>query len=205
MDRRLSILSELHQYYVKEDCGQREGSVNLSILSELHREEMVEKRVKKQWRLSILSELHPPLHLSAPTSQTWLSILSELHLWRLRLYCISATGHFQFFLSCIRRTIPHPYPWRTVRTFQFFLSCIRPSRIHWQPQASSTFNSFWVASELFYSGGVYMFNVYFYQEVCKTVLALKFTRWKLLKLPNWESSRNSLFWVGNFSRNLFLK
>ncbi|AGT34857.1 hypothetical protein N186_02355 [Thermofilum adornatum] len=45
-----------------------------------------------------------------------------------------------------------------------------------------------------------MFNVYFYQEVCKTALALKFTRWKLLKLPYWEASQNAPFWVGNFSR-----
>jgi hypothetical protein len=50
-----------------------------------------------------------------------------------------------------------------------------------------------------------MFNVYFYQEVCKTVLALKFTHKKLLKLPYWESSRNTPFWAGKFSRNLCLK
>jgi hypothetical protein len=46
---------------------------------------------------------------------------------------------------------------------------------------------------------------FFLQEVCKTALALKFTHWKLLKLPNWEASRNTPFGVGNFSRNLFLK
>jgi len=50
-----------------------------------------------------------------------------------------------------------------------------------------------------------MFNVYFYQEVCKTALALKITHWKLLKLPNREASRSAPFEVGMFSRNLFLK
>ena len=67
--------------------------------------------------------------------------------------------------------------------FQFFLSCIR----------------------IFLLVGVYMFNVYFYQEVCKTALALKITHWKLLKLPNREASRSAPFEVGMFSRNLFLK
>jgi len=58
---------------------------------------------------------------------------------------------------------------------------------------------------LFYQGGVYMFNAFFLQEVCKTALALKFTRWKLLKPPIREASQNIPFEVGKFSRNLFLK
>jgi len=43
-----------------------------------------------------------------------------------------------------------------------------------------------------------MFNVYFYQEVCKTALALKITHWKLLKLPYWEASQNARFRSGIF-------
>ena len=158
-----------------------------------------------------------------------LSILSELHqsLEKLRRLFRDFV-HFQFFLSCIwpgtgSRSSPitscasslsilselHRYGALQYRGARIRLSILselhRTAKVLRGEGVQAVFQFFLSCIRIFLLVGVYMFNVYFYQEVCKTVLALKFTRWKLLKLPNWESSRNSLFWVGNFSRNLFLK
>ena len=46
---------------------------------------------------------------------------------------------------------------------------------------------------------------FFPQEVDKTVPALIFTHWRLLKLLGREASHNFLVGVGKLSRNHFLK
>ena len=66
---------------------------------------------------------------------------------------------FQFFLSCIKEVQGVDY-FINELIFQFFLSCIKTPLCNLQRVAEGhPFNSFLVASELFYSGGVYMFNV----------------------------------------------
>ncbi len=88
-----------------------------------------------------------------------LSILSELHLYpvwrenRLGFYL-----YFQFFLSCIlARVLWLPLSCCNLLSILSELHrCGIPALLR---LVRRSFNSFWVASEMFYRGGVYMFNV----------------------------------------------
>ena len=143
----LSILSELHQDSVAQDC-------------KTHK--------RKRGALSILSELHHTVKcpLCSAMEDNFQFFLSCI-LW-FRVLLRMGLRIFQFFLSCI--LIPRPDftlqitrrlsilselhqitvipQWKRIIHFQFFLSCIstRERKVVQQILVSYSFNSFWAAS-----------------------------------------------------------